>query len=117
MKKELDIIKKTVQILDSVSYKNYSDGKVETYIKYIEGYRIDEDKLISPILLRKFLEEILGFKLGETMATQESQAVGKPDYIPVDTRIHSFVFDAKGTDTQYLSQHYPRLKNILNLKN
>lgn len=113
MKKALDIIKKTVQIFDQVSYKNYSDGKAKTYFEYMEGYRADEDKLISPILLRKFLEEILGFKLGATMATQESKAVGKPDYVSVDTRTHPFVFDAKGTDTQYLSQHYPQIKKYI----
>jgi len=64
----------------------------------------------------------LGFKFGKTIATQES-TVGRPDYIPVDTRTHPFVFDAKGTDTQDLSWHYPqkiypgiilRLKNTSN---
>lgn len=113
MKKTLDILKKIIQILDSPSYGNYSDGKVRTYLKYMEGCRADEDKLISPILLRKFLEDILGFKPGETMATQESKVVGKPDYIPVDTRTHPFVFDAKGTDTQELSQHYLQIKKYI----
>jgi len=116
MKKSLDVIRKTIQILDSVSYKNYSDysdRKARTYLEYIEGHRTDEDRLISPILLRKFLEEILCFKLGQTIATQEYKAVGKPDYIPVDTRTHSFVFDAKGTDTQDLSQHYPQIKKYI----
>ena len=113
MKKSLDVIRKTIHILDSVSYENYSDGKAKTYLEYMEGHRTDEDRLISPILLRKFLEEILGFKLGHTIATQELKAVGKPDYIPVDTRTHSFVFDAKGTDTQNLSQHYPQIKKYI----
>jgi len=54
MMKKLDSItsiKKTVQILSSVSYENYSDGKAKTYLDYMEGYRADEDRLISPILL------------------------------------------------------------------
>ncbi len=113
MKNPFDVIKKTIQILDSPSYENYSEGKVRTYLKYMEGSRADEDKLISPILFRNFLEDILGFKLGETMATQESKIVGKPDYIPVDNRTHSFVFDAKGTDTQYLSQYYLQIKKYI----
>jgi len=111
--KKLDSIKKTAQILSSVSYEKYSDEKAKTYLKYIEGSRADEDRLISPILLREFLKEILGFKLGETIATQESTGVGRPDYIPVDTRTHPFVFDAKGTDTRDLSQHYPQIKKYI----
>lgn len=113
MKKPFDIIKKTIQILNSVSYENYSDGVAKNYLEYMEGSRADEDKLISPILLRKFLEEILGFALGRTIATQESKGVGKPDYIPVDTRTHPFVFDAKGTDTQNLSHHYSQIKKYI----
>jgi len=113
MKKILDVIRKTVQILDSVSYENYSDGTAKTYLEYIEGNRADEDKLISPILLRKFLEEGLGFELGKTIATQETRVVGKPDYIPIDTRTHPFVFDAKGTDTKDLSQHYLQIKKYI----
>jgi len=35
--------------------ENYSDGMAKTYIEYLNGERRDEDKLISPILLRKFL--------------------------------------------------------------
>lgn len=113
MKITFDIIKKTVQILDSVSYENYSNGAAKTYLEYIEGFRVDEDKLISPILLRKFLEEGLGFELGKTIATQETRVVGKPDYIPIDTRTHPFVFDAKGTDTKDLSQHYLQIKKYI----
>ena len=117
MKKSLDLIKKTVRILDSVSYENYSDGKTKTYPEYMRGSRADEDKLISPILLPKFLQEILDFKLGKTVATQEYRAVGKPDYIPVDTQTHPFVFDAKGTDTQDLSRHYSQIKKYIVSRN
>ena len=116
MMKKLDSIKKikkTIQILTSVSYENYSDGKAKTYLEYMEGSRADEDRLLSPILLQEFLKEILGFKFGKTIATQESTGVGRPDYIPVDTRTHPFVFDAKGTDTRDLSQHYPQIKKYI----
>ena len=113
MKKYLEIIKKTIQILDSVSYKNYSNGKDKTYLEYMKGSRADEDKLISPILFRKFLESILGFELGKNINTQELKVGGKPDYIPVDTHTHPFVFDAKGTDTYKLSQHHPQIKRYI----
>ena len=113
MKKYLEIIKKTIQILDSVSYKNYSNRKDKTYLEYMKGSRADEDKLISPILFRKFLESILGFELGKNINTQELKVGGKPDYIPVDTHTHPFVFDAKGTDTYKLSQHHPQIKRYI----
>jgi len=113
MKKYLDYIKKTIQILDSVSYKNYSNGKDKTYLEYMKGSRADEDKLIFPILFRKFLESILEFELGKNINTQELKVGGKPDYIPVDTHTHPFVFDVKGTDTYKLSQHHPQIKRYI----
>ena len=113
MKEKTKIIRKTIKILDSVPYENYSDGIAKTYIEYINGERSDEDKLISPILLRKFLEDVLGFKLGESIYTQEKKKGGKPDYIPIDIRTHPFVFDAKGTDTKGLSKHFPQIKRYI----
>ena len=105
-KREMDIIKKTTAILDSVDYQRYSEGKAKTYLEYAAGDWTDERKLIAPILFPKFLEHILGFKLGETIGTQEASADGRdiPDYIPVDTRTHPFVFDCKGMDTFDLSK-------------
>jgi len=113
MEKRIKIIKKTINILDSVSYGKYSEGRAKTYTEYIKGERRDEDKLISPLLLRKFLENVLGFKLGDTIYTQESKKGGKPDYIPIDIRTHPFVFDAKGTDTKDLSKHYSQIKRYI----
>jgi len=113
MKKNLDFIKKTIQILDSVSYENYSNGKDKTYLEYMKGSRADEDKLISPILFRKFLESILGFELGKNINTQELKVGGKPDYVPVDTHTHPFVLDIKGTDTYKLYQHHPQIKRYI----
>ena len=113
MKETIKITKKTIEILDSVPYENYSDGMAKTYIEYINGERRDEDKLISPILLRKFLEDVLGFRLGESIYAQERKKGGKPDYIPIDIRTHPFVFDAKGTDTKDLSKHFPQIKKYI----
>ena len=113
MKETVKIIKKTIEVLDSVPYENYSEGKAKTYIEYINGERRDEDKLISPLLLRKFLENVLGFKLGVSIYTQEKKRGGKPDYIPIDIRTHPFVFDAKGTDTRELSKHFPQIKRYI----
>ena len=114
-KREMDIIKKTTAILDSVDYQRYSEGKAKTYLEYAAGDWTDERKLIAPILFPKFLEQILGFKLGETIGTQEASADGRdiPDYIPVDTRTHPFVFDCKGMDTFDLSKWYSQIKRYI----
>ncbi|MFQ6091037.1 MAG: hypothetical protein ACE5LD_06340, partial [Candidatus Bipolaricaulia bacterium] len=90
MRDKLKLIKATIRILDSPDYAHYSEGRASNYLDYFKGQRADEDKLIAHILLRRFLEQILGFKLGETIGTQESGAEGKPDFIPTDRRPHPF---------------------------
>lgn len=113
---EIDLIKKTVAILNSVDYQRYSEGKAKTYLECAAGDWTDERKLIAPILFPKFLEQILGFKLGEAIGTQEASADGRdiPDYIPVDTRTHPFVFDCKGTDTSdFSSKWYGQIRRYI----
>jgi type I restriction-modification system DNA methylase subunit len=106
MKEELRLVQLTIRILDSPNYEHYSEGKANDYLNYFKDHRADEDRLIVPVLLSKFLEQILEFRLGETIGAQESGAEGKPDFIPIDNQTHPFVFDAKGSDTQDLSVHY-----------
>lgn len=114
-KKEIDIIKRVISILDSINYSRYSEERAKTYIEYASGSWKDERKLISPIILPKFIEQILNFKLGESIGTQEKAAEGRdiPDYIPVDTRTHPFVFDCKGMDTDDLSKWYGQIKRYI----
>lgn len=114
-KKEVEVIRKTVSILHSADYKRYSEGKAKTYLEYVAGDWTDEQNLIAPILFPKFLEQILGFKLGETIGTREASAGGRdiPDYIPVDTRTRPFVFDCKGMDTVDLSKWYGQIKRYI----
>lgn len=119
-KRELDIIRKIISILDSsVDYKRYSEGKANTYLEYASGTWTDERKLIAPILFPKFLEQVLDFKLGETIGTQETtpESGDIPDYIPIDTRTHPFVFDCKGMDTFDLSKWYGQIKRYLQTQN
>jgi len=114
-KNEIDIIKNLISILDSIDYERYSDGKAKTYLEYSSGTWVDENKLIAPILFQKFLEQILGFKLGETIGTQEKipESGEMPDYIPVDTRTHSFVIDCKGMDTLDLSKWRSQIRKYI----
>jgi len=118
-KKEIEAIRKTVSILDSVPYERYSEGKANTYLEYAAGAWTDERKLIAPIVFPKFLDQALNFKLGQTIATQETVAKGRdiPDYIPTDTRTHPFVFDCKGMDTLDLSKWYGQIKRYLETQN
>lgn len=115
VRKEIDIIKKVISILNSVDYVRYSEERAKTYLEYASGFWKDERKLISPIIFPKFIEQILNFNLGETIGTQEIAAEGRdiPDYIPVDTRTHPFVFDCKGMDTDDLSKWYGQIKRYL----
>ena len=113
--KEIVVIKRVISILDSVDYSRYSEGRAKTYLEYASGDWKDERKLIAPILFPKFLEQVLGFKLGENIGAYEKVTEGReiPDYIPVDTRTHSFVFDCKGMDTFNLSKHYKQIKKYI----
>ncbi len=115
-KKKIDIIKRVISILDSVvDYARYSEDRAKNYLEYASGTWVDEKKLIAPIIFPKFLEQVLGFKLGENIGTQETVSEGRyiPDYIPVDTRTHPFVFDCKGMDTEDLSKWYGQIKRYL----
>ncbi len=119
-KRGIEAIRKTISILDSsVDYKRYSEGKARGYLEYASGAWTDERKLIAPILFPKFLEQVLNFKLGETVGTQETAPEGGdiPDYIPTDTRTHPFVFDCKGMDTFDLSKWYDQIKRYLQAQN
>lgn len=113
---EEKVIKQTIELLDSsVDYSNYdqSDG-VNTYLDYINRSHSDERSLMDSLFL-SFLEEILGFTLGKTLRAKEdiSNKGNYPDYFPVDTRTHTFLFDAKGTDTRDLGEHYSQIKKYI----
>jgi len=116
MKENTKLIKLAIRILDSPDYAHYSEGQADNYLDYFAGQRADEDRLIVPVLLQKFLEQILGFKLGETIGAQEPGVDGIPDFIPIDKLTHPFVFDAKGSDTVDLSVHYSEKKKYLEVQ-
>lgn len=90
-KKEIDIIKKVVSILDSVDYSRYSEGTAKSYLGYTLGRWRDEDKLVAPIIFPKFLERVLGFKLGQNIGTCANT-----------TSIFLKVVGHSGTESKYL---------------
>lgn len=97
-----------VGILDSPDYRHYSGQAADNYESYFRGRGFgDEDQLISPLLLRNFIETVLGFAVGETIGAQERGCNTRPDYVPLDLVTHPFVFDAKASDVLDLSAHYP----------
>ncbi|MDP2208480.1 MAG: N-6 DNA methylase [Bacteroidota bacterium] len=109
----LNLIKKTIEILDSVDYSKYS--RAQNYEKYALEAHADERKLIQPILFTKFLEQVLGFKLGETVWAEQSEEGNAPDFLPVDTYTHSFLFDTKSTAAteQTIKKHIPQIRRYI----
>jgi len=115
MQDPMNAIRRTIQILDTPNYMHYSDSKAKSYLDYFESSWSDEDRLIVPVLLPKFLEESLGFKIGQTISAKEPTQTGRPDFVPTDLRTHPFVFEAKGSDSHDLSQHYNEKRKYLEI--
>lgn len=109
----LSLVKKTVEILGSVDYSKYS--RMKNYEEYVKQAHSDERKLIQPILFRKFLEHILGFTLGGTIWAEQSEEGNVPDFLPVDTFTHPFLFDTKSTAVteQTIKKHIPQISRYI----
>jgi len=110
----LALVKKTVTILDNVNWEAYGDHRATDYITYVQGRYGDESSLMDG-LLGEFLVQVLGFTLHQDLLPQMTdKTTGKrPDYIPDDTHLHPFVFDAKGTDTITLGRHYDQIADYV----
>jgi len=117
MSNDLQIIEKTVSILDKVNWVAYGGYQAAEYLTYIQGQHGDEISLMDR-LLGEFLEQVLGFNLNQDLHPQmTTKPTGKrPDYIPDDAHLHPFVFDAKGSDTTNLGQHYDQIADYMRSK-
>lgn len=115
MRNALNLIQRITQILDAPRYAHYSNNQAKDYLSYFSHFWQDEDRLITPVILPQFLEEVLGFKVGQTIGAKEPLQTGKPDFVPTDLRTHPFVFEAKGSDSQNLSQHYGEKRKYLEI--
>ena len=107
------IIRKTVEILNSVDYTKY--GRSQSYEEYALQSHADERKLIQPILFRKFLEQLLNFSVGNTIWAEQSEDGNIPDFLPVDTYTHPFLFDTKSTAVteQTIKKHTPQIRRYI----
>lgn len=106
---EKKIILETIKILGHYNklYQKISNGRYKDYITYISRGRFgDEDELIKPKLWIDFLENILGFPKDEYIPELPGATGRKPDFIPRDLRVHPFIFEIKGTDSENLKDHY-----------
>ena len=117
MSNDLQVIGKTVNILNNVNWAAYGDHQATDYLAYVQGQHSDEVGLMDR-LLGEFLEQVLDFSLNQDLHPQmTTKTTGKrPDYIPDDTHLHPFVFDAKGTDTTDLGQHYGQIASYMRSK-
>jgi type I restriction-modification system DNA methylase subunit len=109
------ITRRTIDILNSVDYSKY--GHCKNYDEYALQSHADERKLIQPILFRKFLEQILGFSVGNTIWPEQTEEGNTPDFLPVDTYTHPFLFDTKSTAVteQTIKKHAPQIRRYIRL--
>jgi hypothetical protein len=114
MSDHIRLISTTIEILDEVKWDVYGDRLALNYLTYIDRHQADEVSLMDS-LLGSFLERVLGYTLNQNLFRQaSSKSTGKrPDYLPVDTHLHPFVFDAKGSDTVDLSEHWHQIDDYV----
>lgn len=104
-----DLIFRLCHILDGVDYGAYSGGRTQSYLDYVQGDYRDELTLVDPVFFPKFAEGVLGFKIGVSLIPKEkaSASAERPDFLPADLKLHPFIFETKGTDSQDLTSHFP----------
>jgi len=94
-------VKKLIQLLDSFDklYFEHSNGKCKNYLSYFTKNFSDEKTLIQPIIFPAFLRDILNFTNLEYIPEKRNKANKAPDFTPIDTFTHDFIFETKGSDS------------------
>lgn len=106
-----------------------ADGTTSiTWVKYLDTYtngRTDERTTVGPTVFPAFAEQVLGFKMGATLAAENPGSEGRPDFTPADAVTHPFVFEVKGTDgrhalaghdsqvSKYLTEGHARIHRVV----
>ena len=117
MKNAQEVVAKTIEFLDSYNdfYKRISGNRYDSYEEYItKGKFVDEERLVRPEFLRDFTQKILGFTTGTISYQDPDNPSGdKPDTVPFDTRVHPFLFETKGSDSDDLRAHFNQIKRYI----
>jgi hypothetical protein len=74
-------------------------GATRTWAEHIDhasGYS-DEEQLVQPRVFPLFAEEFLDFQVGVTLAAENVDRGGRPDFTPADAVTHPFIFETKST--------------------
>lgn len=107
---------------------NPTSGAPISWTAYLKKYpdgRGDERTTIGPTVFPAFVQQILGFDVGQTLAAEVSGPEGRPDFTPADAVTHLYVFEVKGTDGgttlkghdpqvgRYLREGRPRINRVV----
>ncbi|HJX70289.1 MAG TPA: hypothetical protein VJ441_04260 [Dehalococcoidia bacterium] len=113
--KTKNLVSKLCSILDRLDYRAYSGGRVSNYLDYLRGDYKDELTLVAPVFFPEFAKEILGFTPGTSLIPKEKTEVSgeRPDFMPANLHLHSFIFETKGTDCKDFTSHYPQVQGYL----
>jgi hypothetical protein len=107
---------------------NPASGAPISWTAYLKKYpdgRGDERTTVGPTVFPAFVQQILGFDIGQTLAAEISGPEGRPDFTPADAVTHPYVFEVKGTDGgttlkghdpqvgRYLREGRPRISRVI----
>ncbi|MDP2788558.1 MAG: N-6 DNA methylase [bacterium] len=101
---DIQIIKKTIELLDEFSplYYEESVSQTKNYLEYVRlaqrANKADEKTLIQPKIFPAFLEDVLGFSKIDYIPEQRNKHKQAPDFTPIDTALHPFIFETKGSN-------------------
>ncbi|MFA4957899.1 MAG: hypothetical protein WC556_13095 [Candidatus Methanoperedens sp.] len=102
---DIQIIKKTIDLLDEFSplYYEESINQTKNYLEYVRlaqrAGKADEKTLIQPRIFPAFIEDILGFSIIDYIPERRNKHKQAPDFTPIDTNLHPFIFETKGSNS------------------
>jgi hypothetical protein len=101
---DIQTIKKTIDLLDEFGhlYHEESGWSTKNYLEYVrlaqKAGKADENTLIRPTIFPAFLEDVLGFSKIDYIPEQRNKHKQAPDFTPIDTQLHPFIFETKGNN-------------------
>lgn len=110
-REKLALIQKTIKILESYSglYNKISGGRHSDYYAYITSNTHADEQQLTKRIFENFLKDVLGFPNGAYIGESSEVTGERPDFIPIRRRLHSFVFELKGSEECHLENHLKQL--------